>query len=89
VGFTTDGNLTRGGFATLSDPKGIFGYQNITFVVRSSVLSREGPAFAQTINAVSAKLSTQALRVMNADVSLGQQSPATVAQQFLGANGLL
>jgi osmoprotectant transport system substrate-binding protein len=89
VAFTTDGNLTRGGYTMLSDPKGIFGYQNVTFVVRSSVLSREGPAFAQTINAVSAKLSTQALRVMNADVSLGQQSPATVAQQFLGANGLL
>jgi osmoprotectant transport system substrate-binding protein len=89
VAFTTDGNLVRGGFAMLSDPKGIFGYQNVTFVVRAGVLSREGPAFAQTINAVSARLSTQALRVMNADVSLGQQSPATVAQQFLGANGLL
>jgi osmoprotectant transport system substrate-binding protein len=89
VAFTTDGNLTRGGFVMLSDPKGIFGYQNVTFVVRSRVITREGPAFAQTINAVSAKLSTQALRVMNADVSLDQQSPAAVAQQFLGANGLL
>jgi osmoprotectant transport system substrate-binding protein len=89
VAFTTDGNLTRGGYTMLTDPKGIFGFQNVTFVVRASVLSREGPAFAQTINAVSARLSTQALRVMNADVSLGQQSPATVAQQFLGANGLL
>jgi osmoprotectant transport system substrate-binding protein len=89
VAFTTDGNLTRGGFVMLNDPKGIFGFQNVTFVVRSSVLSREGPAFAQTIDAVSAKLSTQALRVMNADVSLDQQSPSVVAQQFLGANGLL
>ncbi len=89
VAFTTDGNLTRGGYAMLSDPKGIFGYQNVTFVVRSSVLAREGPAFAQTIDAVSARLSTQALRVMNADVALDQQSPTLVARQFLGANGLL
>jgi osmoprotectant transport system substrate-binding protein len=89
VGFTTDGNLTRGGFVMLSDPKGTFGFQNVTFVVRSAVLSREGPAFAQTINAVSARLSTQALRVMNADVALDQQNPSAVAQQFLGANGLL
>jgi osmoprotectant transport system substrate-binding protein len=89
VAFTTDGKLTRGGFALLSDPKNIFGFQNVTFLVREGVLSREGPAFAQTINAVSARLSTEALRLMNAAVSLDQQSPAAVARQFLGANGLL
>jgi osmoprotectant transport system substrate-binding protein len=88
VAFTTDGNLTQAGFQLLSDPKGIFGFQNVTFVVRSAVLTQEGPAFADTINAVSAKLSTQALRLMNAAVTLDQQSPAAVAQQFLGANGL-
>jgi osmoprotectant transport system substrate-binding protein len=88
VAFTTDGNLTRGGFTMLSDPKNIFGFQNVTFVARDSVLSREGAAFSQTINAVSAKLTTQALRLMNAAVALDQQSPASVARQFLGANGL-
>jgi osmoprotectant transport system substrate-binding protein len=72
----------------LSDPKNIFGFQNVTFVARDSVLSREGSAFSQTINAVSAKLTTQALRLMNAAVALDQQSPASVARQFLGANGL-
>lgn len=89
VAFTTDGNLTQGGFTLLKDPKNIFGFQNVTFVVRADVLAREGPVFEQTINTVSAKLSTQALRVMNAAVALDQQSPAGVAQQFLGANGLL
>ena len=89
VAFTTDGNLTQGGYKLLSDPKNIFGFQNVTFVVRGTVLAREGPAFAQTINAVSAKLSTPALRLMNAAVALDQQSPVSVAQQFLGANGLL
>ncbi len=89
VAFTTDGNLTRGGFVMLNDPKGTFGFQNVTFVVRSAVLSTEGQAFAQTIDAVSARLSTQALRVMNAAVALDQQSPSVVARQFLGANGLL
>jgi osmoprotectant transport system substrate-binding protein len=86
--FTTDGNLSQGGFSLLADPKNIFGFQNITFVVRSSVLGREGAEFAQTINSVSSKLSTQALRVMNAAVDLDQQRPAAVARQFLGANGL-
>ena len=86
--FTTDGNLSEGGFTLLADPKNIFGFQNITFVLRRFVLAREGPAFAATINSVSSKLSTQALRVMNAAVDLDQQSPAAVARQFLGANGL-
>lgn len=89
VAFTTDGALTRGGFTMLADPKNIFGFQNVTFVVRQNMLSREGPAFAQTVNAVSARLTTQALRLMNAAVTLDQQSPVAVARQFLGANGLL
>jgi osmoprotectant transport system substrate-binding protein len=88
VAFTTDGQLSQGGYTLLRDPQNIFGFQNVTFVVRGNVLTREGPAFAQTINAVSAKLSTQALRVMNAAVVLDQQNPAAVARQFLGANGL-
>lgn len=86
--FTTDGQLSQGGYALLRDPQNIFGFQNVTFVVRRDVSAREGPAFAQTINAVSAKLSTQALRVMNAAVALDQQSPVAVARQFLAANGL-
>ena len=89
VAFTTDGNLTQAGFTLLSDPKNIFGFQNVTFVVRRNVLAQEGPAFARTIDAVSARLSTEALRLMNAAVALDQQSPAAVARQFLGANGLL
>jgi osmoprotectant transport system substrate-binding protein len=87
--FTTDGNLSQGGFALLSDPRNIFGFQNVAFVVRQSVSAREGAAFASTINAVSSKLSTQALRVMNAAVDLDQQDPAAVARQFLAANGLV
>ena len=86
--FTTDGQLRQGGYALLADPKDVFGFQNVTYVVRQAVLAAEGPAFAATINAVSAKLSTQALRVMNAAVALGGQSPTLVARQFLRANGL-
>jgi osmoprotectant transport system substrate-binding protein len=86
--FTTDGQLTQGGYTLLKDPENIFGFQNVTFVVRRDVLDREGPAFSRTINTVSANLSTQALRVMNAAVVLDQQDPVAVAHQFLAANGL-
>jgi osmoprotectant transport system substrate-binding protein len=87
--FTTDGELSQGGYKLLRDPKKIFGYQNVAFVLRRDTMAREGPAFARTIDEVSAKLSTQALRLMNAAVELDQQSPAPVARQFLAANGLL
>jgi osmoprotectant transport system substrate-binding protein len=86
--FTTDGQLSQGRYVLLKDPQNIFGFQNVAFVVRQDVADREGRAFTQTINAVSAKLSTQALRVMNAAVVLDQQTPTAVARQFLGANGL-
>jgi osmoprotectant transport system substrate-binding protein len=88
VAFTTDGQLSRGGFTLLADPKNIFGFENVAFVARRSLMAREGPAFTETINVLTADLSTQALRVMNAAVALDQQSPAAVARQFLAASGL-
>jgi osmoprotectant transport system substrate-binding protein len=88
AGFTTDGELSTGSYSLLADPRNIFGFQNVAFVTRTDTLRRQGPAYGQTINAVSAKLSTQALRVMNAAVELDQQAPAAVARQFLAANGL-
>ena len=51
-------------------------------------LNQEGPAFAQTLNAVSALLSTEAMRRMNAAVVLDKQSPSAVASAFLKANNL-
>ncbi|MGZ4174549.1 MAG: ABC transporter substrate-binding protein [Solirubrobacteraceae bacterium] len=87
--FTTDGNLSQGGYTLLEDPRDMFGFQNVTFVIRKDTLAREGPDFQRTVDAVSARLSTQALRVMNAAVDLDQQSPDAVARQFLRANGLI
>jgi osmoprotectant transport system substrate-binding protein len=86
--FTTDGQLQGGKYTVLTDPKAIFGYQNVAPVVSKKVLAAEGPAFAQTLNAVSAKLTVEAMRKMNAAVDLDKQDPAKVADQFLKANGL-
>jgi osmoprotectant transport system substrate-binding protein len=86
--FSTDAQLTSGKYVLLADPKHVFGYQYVTPVVKKSVLTAEGPAFAATINKVSALLTLPAIQKMNADVALDKQSPATVAQEFLKANGL-
>jgi osmoprotectant transport system substrate-binding protein len=88
--FTTDGALAAAGkYTLLKDPKFIFGFQNVAPTVSQKVLTAEGPAFAQTINAVSAKLTTEAMQKMNAAVDLDKQKPAAVAKAFLSANGLV
>ncbi len=86
--FTTDGQLVSGNYKLLSDPKGIFGFQNVAPVVKQSVLAKEGPEFADTLNKVSALLTTKAIQQMNLAASVNKQSPAAIAQQFLKANGL-
>src|SRR5215472_19044647 len=83
--FTTDPQLRSGKYVVLSDPKNIFGYQNVAPVVNKAVLSREGPAFAQTLNAVSSHLTLAAMQQLNAEVVLGHQSPAAAARQFLAS----
>lgn len=86
--FTTDGQLLGNKYTVLPDTKGIFGFQNVVPVVSKQVLAKEGPAFAQTLNAVSAKVTTDALQKMKAAVALNKQDPAAVAGAFLKANGL-
>jgi osmoprotectant transport system substrate-binding protein len=87
--FTTDGQLQGSKYVVLADPKNVFGFQNVAMVISKKVLSKEGSEFADTINAVSAKLTTEAMRKMNAAVDLDKNAPAAVAKQFLQANGLL
>ncbi len=86
--FTTDPQLKTGKYTVLNDTKFIFGFQNVGTVVKQSVPSAEGPAFAQTINTVSALLTIPAIQRMNAAVALDKQSPAAVAHKFLVANHL-
>lgn len=88
VVFTTDGQLLGGKFKVLEDNKHLFGFQNVAPVVKQSLVSQEGPAFAETLNKVSSLLTTQAIQQMNKAVSIEKQSPSAVARQFLSANGL-
>jgi osmoprotectant transport system substrate-binding protein len=86
--FSTDGQLLGGKFKVLADPKHVFGFQNVAPIVKKSVLDAEGPAFAETINKVSALLTIPAIQQMNKAVSIDKQSATSVAAQFLKANGL-
>ena len=87
--FTTDGQLaTAGKYVILTDPKHVFGYQNVAPVVSSKLLAKEGPAFASTLNKVDALLTFKAIQSLNKAVSIDQETPASVAAAFLKANGL-
>ena len=87
--FTTDPELGSGKYVVLTDPKHVFGYQNVGLVVKQSVVSSEGPAFSRVINAVNNLLTQKAIIALNAAVVNDKQSPATVAHAFLKANTLL
>jgi osmoprotectant transport system substrate-binding protein len=86
--FTTDGMLQKGDYVVLRDPRGVFSFQNVAPVVRKSVLDR-APGLARACDAVSAKLTTAAMREMNAKVDLEGSEPAAVAKEFLQDHGLL
>jgi osmoprotectant transport system substrate-binding protein len=86
---TTDGQLASGDYVLLSDPQNVFGWGQVVPVVSAKVMAEEGPAFGATINAVSALLTTKAMRWLNAEVDLAHENPTSVAQQFLVTHGLI
>lgn len=85
---TTDGQLASDSYALLTDPNHVFGFGNVVPVATQKALQEEGPAFAYTIDAVSALLTTHVMRQLNAAVALDHQNPTTVAEQFLEAHHL-
>lgn len=88
--FTTDPQLASGKYTVLSDPKHIFGYQNIALVINTKKLNQLGGAsFMALIDKVNSLLTTPAVIAMNKAVAIDKQQPATVAQSFLKANGLI
>jgi len=88
--FSTDPPLGKNSkYTVLADPKHVTGFQNVVPIVKTSVAQAAGSSFANTVNAVSAKLTQNAIVAMNKAVIVDKQSPATVARLFLQANHLV
>ena len=88
--FSTDPPLGKNSkYTVLADPKHVTGFQNVVPIVKTSVAQAAGSSFTSTVNAVSAKLSQNAIVAMNKAVIVDKQSPATVAKVFLQANHLV
>ncbi|MEA2276940.1 MAG: osmoprotectant transport system substrate-binding protein [Solirubrobacteraceae bacterium] len=88
--FTTDAQLASGKYAVLKDPKGVFGFQNVAFVIDDAKLAKLGGSqFMGIIDSVNKLLTTPAMTSMNKAVAIDKQDEATVAKQFLHANGMV
>ncbi len=88
--FTTDPQLASGKYTVLTDPKNIFGFQNIALVINTPKLDQlGGQAFLSIINQVNALLTTPAIIAMNKAVAVDKQQPADVAKAFLQANHII
>src|SRR4051794_16400629 len=88
--FSTDAQLSTGKYTVLKDPKGVFGFQNVYFVINKDKYDAVGgQTFMDVINSVNKLLTNQAMQRMNAAVDLDKQDPGEVAKSFLQANNLL
>jgi osmoprotectant transport system substrate-binding protein len=88
--FSTDAQLASGKYTVLEDPKGVFGFQNVAFVIDKNKLAQlGGDQFMAIINSVNKLLTTESITAMNKAVAIDKQDEATVAKQFLEANKLV
>ena len=85
--FTSGGAIDLNDFVLLEDDLDLQPAENVTPVIRTGVLDRFGPSLADTVNAVSALLSTGELRALNAEVARGA-TPEQIASRWLASNGL-
>jgi osmoprotectant transport system substrate-binding protein len=85
---TTDGTLQSQGLVLLPDDKHIQPAQNLVPLVSTSFLQAH-PDVADPLNNLMAKLTTDALTQLNAEVSVNREKPEDVAKKWLTDNGLI
>jgi osmoprotectant transport system substrate-binding protein len=87
--FTSSAEIVRHGFVLLADDRHLQPADNITPVLQAPVLERFGPELPELLNAVSAMLTTEELRSMNAEIEIDGHAPQDVAHRWLVAHGLI
>lgn len=84
--FTTDPTIVKEKFVVLGDPENLFGFANVTPLVHKDALSQEG---VDALDEVSAKLDTETLLDLDAQVQLDKKDPLDVAKAWLESAGLV
>ena len=83
--FSTDPAIAVNGFVTLDDTEKLFGSQNVVPLI---VKDKATDEVTQTLNAVSAALTTEKLSALLKETDVDKKDPQDVAQQFLNDNDL-
>jgi osmoprotectant transport system substrate-binding protein len=83
--FSTDPRIEANGFVPLVDDRNLQDAENITPVIRSEVLTDE---VRRSLDAVSARLSTEAITELVGRVVIDGQPVSAVARDFLASNGV-
>jgi len=83
--FTTDPSIAANDFVVLEDPKNLYAAQNVLPLINEA---KATDGVKATLNAVSAKLTTDDLIDLNEKVINEQQDPAAVAKAWLADKGL-
>jgi osmoprotectant transport system substrate-binding protein len=84
--FTTDPTIVKEKFVVLKDPENLFGFANVTPLVREDDLPKEA---VDALNAVSAKLTTETLRDLDTQVQSEKKDPLDVAKAWLQSANLI
>ena len=84
--FSTVGAIAANDWVVLEDDRQLQGAENIVPLVRSEAVDENA---AETLNAVSAALTTEAITELNQRVDGEREDPEAVARDFLETNGLL
>jgi osmoprotectant transport system substrate-binding protein len=85
---TTQPDIERFGFFLLEDDGGLQPAQNLAPVASRELYEAGGDVLADTLNAVSAQLTTEELTSLGVLVAVEQQSYQAVARQWLEDRGL-
>jgi osmoprotectant transport system substrate-binding protein len=89
VMFTTDAYLATGDLVLLADDRNLQPAENVTPLVSGAAVSRFGPRLRQTLDAVSARLTTANLVFLNWRVLIAGKDPGAEARGWLIRQGLL
>ncbi len=87
--FSTQPVIAVEGFVALEDDMGLIRAENIVPVIRNEVLDAYGAGVSDLLNAISAKITTEALIALNGFVEIDAEDPEDVATAWLQENGFL
>jgi osmoprotectant transport system substrate-binding protein len=82
--FSSDGNVVSNNFVALVDNKHLEGADYIVPVIRKSV---DTPGVAKVLEAIDAKLTTDAISKLNLEVTSQQEQPTAVASAWVASVG--